>query len=197
MFYCHIRSYVSWLNHVIQDMLQFSLANCVELFMQVRDGVFVQHNLRLADKLVDINYSNKGLEWDSGLKLTQTFTHVFLMFLLKLKRVLMVYFTEVNVLNMYGIRDDELPTAVISCVQYLLSILPSGMLYLFMIIIIYDYYYYYYCYYYHHYYWTLSIFLIKRKCIFGGENKVAEYCLADTLRIVYSAAGIRPVVSIL
>lgn len=33
------------------------------LFVQVRDVVFVHNNLRLADKLVDINYSEKSRQW--------------------------------------------------------------------------------------------------------------------------------------
>jgi len=50
-----------WLKHAVQNMLQFSLVNCVEHVWDIV-GLFAHNNLILADKLVDINYRKKSLK---------------------------------------------------------------------------------------------------------------------------------------
>ena len=60
-FYVFLFSYMFlWLKHAIQNMLQFSLANCTELLCKSETG------------RQDGGYSDKDLEWGSGLKLKQT-----------------------------------------------------------------------------------------------------------------------------
>ena len=92
----------------------------------------------MADKLVDINYSNKDLEWASELKLTQTVTpaldllrvvvdlqlndacvlaRAFYVFI-KVKTCFNVFCSQVNVLTSMGCgMNDELHTTVISCIH--------------------------------------------------------------------------------
>ena len=97
-------------------MLKFSLAIALSLF-------FVHNNLRLADKLCQVDYSETSLEWaetdtDSDIDCELwfiaccrtlaverlCFMHVFQMFFINVKkRFFMFFYSQFNVFNIYGL----------------------------------------------------------------------------------------------